>query len=490
MQTLGWRMKKALFAARKELMDWLRATGPACFNGPMTKLIRLIAVCALVVPTCSAAAERPNIVFIYADDLGYAGLSVTGATDIKTPHIDSLAANGARFTDSYVTGCVCSPSRAALLTGRYQQRFGFDANAEGRERHGEHPHALDLKQTTIAQRLKQQGYATGLVGKWHQGVGEGYLPNDRGFDEFYGLLPHGVGARGPNGEEVPIYRNRKQVEVPADHNVAWGEEAKAFIERHAGEPFFLYLAFTAVHAPHGAPQKYLDQFASAEPRKQRYLAMLALLDDAIGGVLAKLRERGLEEKTLIFFASDNGGPANSPTSNGPFSGGKWSLWEGGIRSPILIQWKGHIPGGQTIKQMTTQLDWLPTAMAAAGIETKTDWQLDGVNLLPVLEGKSRAPAHDALFWRFGIQYAVRQGDWKLLKPSIDDQPKLFNLANDPGEKHDLAAKDPAKVKELQKLWDEWNAKNEPPRWIDERWNGLEQKAKLEKRAEKAAKGKA
>ncbi len=435
-------------------------------------------------------ARKPNIVMILADDLGYAGLSVTGATDIKTPNINSLAANGARFTESYVTGCVCSPSRAGLLTGRYQQRFGFDANAEGRERRGEHPHALDIKQMTIAQRLKQHGYVTGLVGKWHQGVGEGYLPNDRGFDEFYGLLPHGIGARGANGEDVPIYRNRKQVEVPADHNVAWGEEAKAFIERHASEPFFLYLAFTAVHAPHGAPQSYLDKFAGVEPRKQRYLAMLSLLDDMIGGVLAKLRERGLEEKTLIFFASDNGGPTGSPTSNGPFSGGKWSLWEGGIRSPILIQWKGHIPGGQTIKQMTTQLDWLPTAMAAAGIETKSDWQLDGVNLLPWLEEKATTPAHDALFWRFGIQYAVRQGDWKLLKPSIDDQPKLFNLANDPGEKNDLAAKEPAKAKELQKLWDEWNAKNEPPRWIDERWNGLDQKAKAEQRAaKKAAKAK-
>lgn len=456
----------------------------------MPTFIRLVCVCAWLVPACVVAAERPNIIFIYADDLGYVGLSVTGATDIKTPHIDSLAANGVRFTDSYVTGCVCSPSRAALLTGRYQQRFGFDANAEGRERQGEHRHALDIKQTTIAQRLKQNGYATGLVGKWHQGVGEGYLPNDRGFDEFYGLLPHGIGARGANNEDVPIYRNRQQVEVPADHNVAWGEEAKAFIERHKSEPFFLYLAFTAVHAPHGAPQRYLDKFASVEPRKQRYLAMLALLDDMIGGVLAKLRERGLEDNTLIFFASDNGGPANSVTSNGPFSGGKWSLWEGGIRSPILIQWKGHIPGGQTVKQMTTQLDWLPTVMAARGIETKSNWELDGVNLLPWLEGKATAPAQGALFWRFGIQYAVRQGDWKLLKPSIDDQPMLFNLAADPGEKNDLATKEPAKVKELQKLWDEWNAKNEPPRWIDERWNGLEQKAQSEKRAaKKAAKAK-
>jgi arylsulfatase A-like enzyme len=182
---------------------------------------QLALLVTLLLSLVCRSAERPNIVFIYADDLGYAGLSATGATDIQTPNIDSLAKNGARFTDSYVTGCVCSPSRAGLLTGRYPQRFGFDANAEGRQLSGEKPHALDIKQTTIAQRLKQNGYTTGLVGKWHQGSGEGYLPNDRGFDEFYGILPHGISARGPNGEDVPIYRNRQQVESPQDYTVAF-----------------------------------------------------------------------------------------------------------------------------------------------------------------------------------------------------------------------------------------------------------------------------
>jgi arylsulfatase A-like enzyme len=218
--------------------------------------------------------------------------------------------------------------------------------------------------------------------------------------------------------------------------------------------------------------------------------MLACLDDAIGGVLSKLREHELEENTLIFFASDNGGPTNSPTSNGPFRGGKWSLWEGGIRSPIIIQWKSHLPAGREIPIMTTQLDWLPTALAAAGVEARPDWQLDGANLLPLLEGTTSAVPHDALFWRFGVQYAVRQGDWKLLKPSLDDSPMLFHLASDLGEQKNLAAENPAKAAELQKLWDAWNAKNEPPRWIDERWNGLDNKAKLDRRAaKKKARGK-
>jgi arylsulfatase A-like enzyme len=435
-----------------------------------------------------AAADRPpNVVLIYADDLGYGGLSATGSKEISTPNIDSLAASGVRFTGSYVTGCVCSPSRAALLTGRYQQRFGFDANAEGRSPDDKHPRALDIEQTTFAQRLKAQGYATGLVGKWHQGTGPGYLPNDRGFDEFYGLLPYGVGALAAQGRDVPIYRNRQEVAVPADHTTAFGREAEAFIRRHAGEPFLLYLAFTAVHAPFSAPQSYLDRFAAAaDARKQKYLAMLACLDDAIGGVLTKLRELKLEEDTLIFFASDNGGPTGTPTNNGPFRGGKWSLWEGGIRSPIFIQWKGHIAGGRELPFLTTQLDWLPTALAAAGIEVKPEWRLDGTNLLPLLQGKTDQAPHDTLYWRFGVQYAVRQKNWKLLRPSIDDAPLLFDLETDPGEQHNLAAKHPDKVRELRKLWDAWDAGNESPRWIDERWNGLEQKAKVEAKA-KAAK---
>jgi arylsulfatase A-like enzyme len=190
----------------------------------------------------------------------------------------------------------------------------------------------------------------------------------------------------------------------------------------------------------------------------------------------------LEEHTLLFFASDNGGPLNAIVSNGSFHGGKWSLWEGGIRSPIFIQWKGRIPAGRELPFPVTQLDWLPTALAAAGAAVRPEWQLDGVNLLPLLEGKSTAAPHDALYWRFGVQYAVRQGDWKLVKPSLKAAPKLFDLARDPGEKTNLAAKHPEKVKQLQALWDAWNAKNEPPRWIDERWNGLEEKVKKKKNA--------
>jgi arylsulfatase A-like enzyme len=332
------------------------------------------------------AADKPNVLVIFADDMGYADLGITGNKDLATPHIDSLATCGARFTNGYVTGCVCSPSRAGLLTGRYQQRFGFDANAEGRDRRDASPRALDLKQVTFAQRMKEAGYTTGLVGKWHLGMGDGYLPNDRGFEEFYGLLPHGLGKQ---DDPAPLFRNREPEATPPDHTLAFGKEAEAFIERHAGEPFFLYLAFTAVHSPHIAPESYLKKLEHVtDPRRRKYLAMLACLDDAIGGVLARLRERKLEENTLIFFASDNGGPDSPAHDNGPYRGGKWSLWEGGIRSPLIVQWKRRIPAGREVPQLATQLDFLPTALAAAGVQAKPEWRHDGANLLPLLVGQS------------------------------------------------------------------------------------------------------
>lgn len=446
----------------------------------MNKLLLAVCVAAFAM---SAAARKPNVLILYADDMGWADLGVTGNKQCPTPNIDSLAQNGARFANSYVSGCVCSPSRAGLMSGRYQQRFGFDANAEGGSKlvKGD-VKGLDLSIRTFANRFKDLGYATGIVGKWHLGSDKPeYLPNARGFDEFYGLLPHGIGAE-KNGEPVPMWRNDKPAPQPDDHTVAFGNEAKDFIGRHAKEPWLLYCAFTAVHGPHVSPAEYVKKFASVQPpARAKYLAMLSLLDDTVGGILAKLRELKLEEDTIIFFASDNGGSGGA-TDNGPFRGNKWTLWEGGIRSPILVQWKGHFKGGQVLRQPVIQLDWLPTALAAAGAEVKDEWKLDGKNLLPLLEGDAEAKLHDALFWRFGVQYAVRQGDWKLVKPHVDDAPKLFNLAADAGEQNDLAAKEPERAKAMQSLWDKWNADNEPPRWIDDRWNGEGTKPKQVRKA--------
>lgn len=424
-------------------------------------------LCAAAV--AAAAPTKPNILILVADDMGYADSGVYNCQDIPTPNIDSLAKNGARFASGYTSGCVCSPSRAGLLTGRYQQRFGFDANAEGSKPADKGPRALDIQQVTFAQRMKALGYITGIIGKWHVGSGEGYLPTQRGFDEFYGYLPYGIAAEPPHGP--PIYRGTNVVEKPKNHMEQFCTEAISFLDRHAKEPFFLYLPFSAVHGPFVGPQPWLAKFDNMTPAsRSKYAADVSQMDDIIGRVMAKLRALGLEENTLVFFISDNGGPGGA-SSNAPLRGTKWTVWEGGVRVPFIAQWKGRIPAGRVLEQPVMQIDFLPTAVAAAGGEVKPEWNLDGANLLPLLEGKSAAAPHAALYWRFGVQYAVRQGDWKLVKPHIDSAPLLFNLAKDIGEQNDLTAAEPARAKELQALWDAWNAKNESPRWIDERWNG-------------------
>jgi len=435
-------------------------------------MTRLVPAVLALLAAASAWAAKPNIVIFVADDMGFADSGVTGCKDIPTPNIDALAKNGVRFTQGYTSGCVCSPTRAGLVTGRYQQRFGFDANAEGQNKTEKEPRALDLKQTTFPQRLKALGYATGMVGKWHLGAQDGYLPNQRGFDFFYGILPFGLGGKGPNGETPPpVYRNAAVAETPKNHMEAFCYEALAFVDAHQTEPFLLYLPFTAVHAPFVGPQPWLDQHDAAAPASRRtYGADLRQMDDIVGRVMARLRERGLEENTLVFFFSDNGGPGGA-ADNTPFRGTKWTLWEGGIHVPFVAQWKGRIPAGRVLNHPVIQVDVAATALAAAGAEIAPDWKLDGANLLPLLEGRTDAAPHEALYWRFGVQYAVRQGDWKLVKAHVNQAPRLHNLAQDPGEQTDLAAQHPDKVKQLQSLWDAWNAGNEPPRWIDERWNG-------------------
>lgn len=444
-----------------------------------------------VLSGAAALAAPPNIVVLVADDLGFADTGAYGGKDIPTPHLDALAKNGVKFTNGYTSGCVCSPARAGLLTGRYQQRFGFDANAEGGPAPTDRgPRALDLAQTTFAQRMKALGYVTGIFGKWHQGDQPGYLPTDRGFDEFYGIYPYGLAAR-PGGKSVQFHRGIQPVDTPADAMEQFASEAAAFIDRHQRRPFFLYLPFTAVHGPFVGAEPWARKFDALVPANRRkYAADLAQMDDIVGRLMARLRERGLEENTLVFFFSDNGGPGGA-ASNGPLRGTKWTVWEGGIRVPFLVQWKGRIPPGRVLAQPMIQLDLLPTAIAAAGGRIEPEWKLDGVNLLPLLEGKTTAAPHEALYWRFGVIWAVRQGDWKLIKGHIDQPPRLYNLANDLGEQNDLAAAEPRRVQALQARWNAWNAGNEPPRWIDQRWNGdgpgAARKAKTAKPGKAAAK---
>ncbi len=415
-------------------------------------------------PCVATAAERkPNIVLIVADDMGYAEAGVYGCKDIPTPHIDSLARNGVRFTQGYVSCPVCSPTRAGLMTGRYQQRFGHEFNPGPDQTSSDF--RLPATETTLPERLKALGYTTGMIGKWHLGSVPESTPLRRGFDTFFGFLG---GAHSYLRNERPgtILRGNEPVGEKEYLTDAFGREAATFIEKNKGRPFFLYLPFNAVHSPLQATEKYSDRFASiADEKRRTFAAMLAAMDDNIGRVLGKLREAGIEDNTLIVFHSDNGGPTAQTTSrNDPLRGVKGQVWEGGIRVPFIIQWKGRIPGGKTFDDPVIALDTLPTAVAAAGGRILPEWKLDGVNLLPYLTGEDKGKPHPTLYWRFGERYAVRHGDWKLVRETDTPRPALFNLARDVGEKNDLAAMMPEKVQELSELYAKWDAELAKPRW--------------------------
>jgi arylsulfatase A-like enzyme len=347
-----------------------------------------------------AGNRRPNIVIILADDYGFGDCSMHGCKDIPTPHIDSIARRGVRCTSGYVSAPQCSPTRAGLLTGRYQQRFGHEFNAAIEDS------ALSLSETTLASRLRAAGYATGLVGKWHLGSDEQHQPLARGFQEFFGFLggANPYLPQSPKGTVPRVLRGREDAGEKQFLTEALGREAVAFVDRHQREPFFLYLAFNAPHGPLQATEPYLKRFAGIKDETRRtYAAMVAAMDDAIGQVLAKLREAGLEEDTLVFFLSDNGGPTDvNASSNRPWRGVKGEVREGGVRVPLLVQWPKHLPAGQTYDQPVIQLDIHPTALAAAGAAIGADAKLDGVDLLPYLTGKKAGPPHETLYWRFSF----------------------------------------------------------------------------------------
>ncbi len=436
----------------------------------MLKWTRRVVMAAGWAWGCCAAAwadvpQPPNVLIVYVDDMGWAQPSCYGGRLVPTPHMDSIASNGVRFTQGYVSACICSPSRVGLMTGRYPARSGHDANCPSGDTERGRLRALVTGETTLAQRMTAAGYATGLVGKWHLGASREHLPAARGFEESFG-------TSGNLDEGGFFFRGLERVPDPPEAPVTsplYAREAIGFIRRHADRPWCLVLSFNAVHSPIVASEAMRQRFAGRPPREQAYAAMVAELDEAIGEVLAALRGAGIVSNTLVFCISDNGG-AMPLAEMGGLRGRKWQLYEGGIRVSWLVQWPGRIPGGRVLDVPVIQLDVLPTALAAAGVEAKTEWQLDGVNLLPLLEGRTAQLEREALYWRFGVQYAVRRGDWKLVKAGRDEPVRLFNLRDDRGEAMDLSGSRPELVRELQALWDRWNAGMMPPRWTDPRWN--------------------
>ncbi|MSU80627.1 MAG: sulfatase [Gemmataceae bacterium] len=420
--------------------------------------------------------RKPNIVILLADDLGYADLSMHGSKQIKTPHIDTLAKSGVRFTNGYVSAPYCSPTRAGLLTGRYQQRFGHEFNPVVAKNGGKD--GLPLDQHTIADYLRAAGYVTGLFGKWHLGETADQHPQSRGFDDFFGFLTgmHSY-TMADDKEHGPLLRGRKKAELNGYLTDVLAKESTQFIERNKAKPFLLYLAFNAVHTPMEAPEPAEKEFANIKDAKRRtYLAMIRKMDDAIGQVMAKLRELNLEEDTLIFFLGDNGGPMTRFAANGslnfPLRGSKGDTFEGGIRVPFVIAWKGRLPAGKVDDRLVISLDILPTALAAAKSTSTANVKLDGVNLLPFLNENNTTSPHVALYWRFGSQMAIRQGDWVLVRASLGEKEyeniskaaMLFNLKEDIGQQRDLAKTNPDRVVEMQRAWDRWNADLAQPRW--------------------------
>jgi len=435
------------------------------------RLLPLVLLAAVAVPhfpaPASGAPRRPNILVIVADDLGYADLGFQGGSDVPTPRLDAFAASGVRCTSGYVSGPYCSPTRAGLITGRYQQRFGHEFNP-GPPAAANMEVGLPLSERTLPELLGEAGYRTGLVGKWHLGHAERFLPQRRGFEEYFGFLggahpylPAGGVEEGMNA----IRRGRDPVDEPEYLTRAFAREAVSFIDRHREEPFFLLLAFNAVHGPLQAPVDGADRFPEiTDPHRRTYAAMLAELDLAVGRVLDRLDETGLTEDTLVVFISDNGGLTANASSNGALRGFKASTWEGGIRVPFVVRWPGHLPAGETFDQPVIQLDILPTALAAAGVTVPDGLQLDGVDLVPHLAGRVEAPPHDRLFWRFGEQTAIRSGDWKLVRANGVTEPMLVNLADDTGETTDRSATNPDKRRELESAWRDWNGQLKAPLW--------------------------
>lgn len=427
------------------------------------------------------AARKPNFIVILADDLGYGDLGCYGSPDVPTPNIDGLAKGGVRFTDGHTTAPVCSPSRAGLMTGRYQQRFGFEFNTGPAARDEKLHLGLPLDQITLPQTLKKSGYATGMVGKWHLGGNPEFHPMERGFDEYFGFL-HGANqyatAQTPTMSEVkvneagggfpptrrqPIFRGRERTEENEYLTDAFGREAVAFIERQKANPFFLYVPFNAVHDPLQSTTKYLDRFASIKDERHRMLAaMTSALDDNVGRILATLKKNNLEKDTLIFFASDNGCPTYTRAgSNGPLNGSKLTLFEGGHRVPYIANWQGRIKPGQTFDGLTSTMDFWPTLVKLAGGTVPAD--RDGVDLMPFLTGGKKGAPHETLFWRNGPNRAARVGQWKLIDLG-GGKYRMYDLASDLGEKNDLSEKQPKKLEELRTQLETWAATLMTPKW--------------------------
>ncbi len=438
----------------------------------------------------TANATLPNLVIILTDDQGYADVGFHGSSEIPTPNIDRIAENGVVFTNGYVTYPACGPSRAGLLTGRYQSRFGFNFNPTVNPAL---PHAgISHSEETIAEILAKAGYHNMIIGKWHMGSHPSQHPLNRGFHEFFGFLAGGLRyfpeelvlndleevERMWQWYEVKVMREREPIDTADYLTDVLSDEAVAFLERQSESeaPFFLYLAYNAPHGPLQATEHYLKRFSHIEDEDRRtYAAMVGALDDGVGRILDTLGTLDMDQDTIIVFLTDNGGSRLNASLNKPLRDYKGSLFEGGIRVPLAMQWPGVIDAGSVYHEPVISMDILATMAHLANAEIAEERPLDGVNLLPHLSGKNKESPHEILFWRDVRDgaWAVRKGNHKVVfEPEDAPEPLLFDLSVDISESKDLASKYPEKVKKLTEAFNKWNQEQAPsafPGTRDDPW---------------------
>lgn len=414
--------------------------------------------------------SKPNIIIILADDLGYRDVGFTGCTEFATPNIDALANAGVICSSGYANHPFCAPTRAALMSGRYQQRFGFETNPAYSPR--DPKSGLPKSETTIAKRLQAAGYKTGGIGKWHLGAHEDQHPLNRGFDRFFGMLSGGhhyfeVDSRlTASTYSYPLVDDTKFANVEGYLTHQFTDRAIDFIESAKEQPFFLYLAYNAPHAPWQAPQETIGRLKHIEDKNRRaYAAMVVEMDRDIGRVVGTLDKNGLTENTLVFFLSDNGG--GKASDNAPMRGKKGDVYEGGIHVPFSVTWPGKLPAGKTFASPVISLDITATAAAMGGADTGG---LEGTNLIPFLAGEEQGAPHDYIYFRRrdGAAWAIiDKNGKKLVKPDWQtDGVELYHLAGDVGEKDNLYSKMPEDVQRLQAAYDAWDKGNIRYRFLD------------------------
>ncbi len=417
--------------------------------------------------------SQPNIILIMADDLGYGDLGVTGSTEIRTPHIDQLARDGVMCTEGYVSAPVCSPSRAGILTGRNQVAFGFDNNIGGNQP-GFDPAflGLPLTETTIAERLQEQNYLTGLIGKWHLGEMPAYHPGNRGFDQYWtykkGSHDYFIADPSLSGIKDSIDCNYKSVKGISYITDDKGDEAVEFIERHKAEPFFLFVSFNAPHTPMQAKESALQLYAHIEDKGRRtYAAMVHTLDENVGKIVSSLEQQGISQNTLVVFLSDNGGPViHNHSINAPYTGMKGTLLEGGIHVPFILKWPNVLNPGTTFNQPVVATDLAPTFLSISGGDITTDmFDGVGVNIINQIINNSMALSNRELKWRFTISVAIREGEWKLIRLP-DRLPLLFNLSTDISEQHNVAMEHIEITKRLLRQLGNWDVSLPHPVFLE------------------------